>query len=163
MGCDAPCLLVVCRVSRHSQPPPSSPSHSSEATTAGGGTPRPPPRHDDCATVGRTVKCRACSSRPSAPRGIGCGNAMSAVGVPWPNVIDPTSPTRCPEEPFVLDRFPDGVGEKAGPFSRARLSATRRPGRARLSAGAPSRMDLPPFVPLRPICDGKKCDATIEA
>ena len=37
MGCDAPCLLVVCRVSRHSQPPPCSPAQSSEATTAGAG------------------------------------------------------------------------------------------------------------------------------
>ena len=66
--------IGVCRVSRHSPPPPCAPSHSSEATTAGGGTLRPPPRHDDCATGGRTVKCRACSSRPSAPRGIGCGH-----------------------------------------------------------------------------------------
>ena len=184
--------IGVCRVSRHSQPPPCSPSHSSEATTAAGGTPRPPPRHDDCATVGRTVQCRACSSRPSAPRGIGCGNAISTVGVPWPNVIDPTlpgrhtpvgaadhrawapgssrhshndptSPTRCPEESFVLDRFPDGVREKFGTLSRARLSAARRPGRARSNAGAPSRMDLPPFVPLRSTSDGRKCDATIEA
>ena len=95
-----------------------------------------------------------------------CGvhrDAMSTVGVPWPNVIDPTSPTRCPEEPFLLDTFPDGVREKFGTLSRARLSAARRPGRARSSAGAPSRRDLPPFVPLRSICDGRKCDATIEA
>ena len=95
-----------------------------------------------------------------------CGvhrDAISTVGFPWPNVIDPTSPTRCPEEPFVLDRFPDGVREKLGPLSRARLSAARCPGRARSSAGAPSRRDRPPFVPLRSASDGKKCDATIEA
>ena len=179
-------------MSRHSPPPPCSPSHSSEATTAGGGTPRPPPRHDDCATVGRTVQCRSCSSRPSAPRGLGCGKAISTVGVPLPNVIDPTlpgrhtpvgvpiivpglpaapgssqndptSPTRCPEELFLLDTFPDGVREKFGTLSRARLSAARRPGRARSNAGAPSRRDRPAFVPLRPISNGKKCDATIEA
>ena len=76
---------------------------------------------------------------------------------------DPTSPTRRPEKHFVLDRFPDGVREKFGTLSRARLSAARCPGRARSSAGAPSRMDPPAFVPLRPISNGKKCDATIEA
>ena len=174
-------------MSRHSH----SPSPSSEATTAGGGTPRPPPRHDDCATVGRTVKCRACSSRSSAPRGIGCGHHVHsrrpvaqrdrshpsrethpcgradhrawAPGCSRHSHNDPTSPTRCPEESFVLDRFPDGVGEKFGTLSRARCSAARCPGRARSSAGAPSRKDLPPFVPLRSTSDGKKCDATIEA
>ena len=76
---------------------------------------------------------------------------------------DPTSPTRCPEEPFLLDTFSNGVGEKFGTLSRARLSAARCPGRARSSAGAPSRRDRPPFVPLRSTSDGKKCDATIEA
>ena len=146
--------FVACRVT---PPPPCAPSHSSEATTAGGGTPRPPPRHDDCATVGRTVQCRACSSRPSAPRGIGCGHvgisrAGREVHVPVDTVLwcpsghhvhsrrpvaqrdrsqpsrethpcgcadhrawapgssrrshnDPTSPTRCPEEPDLTPGF----------------------------------------------------------
>ena len=76
---------------------------------------------------------------------------------------DPTSPTRCPEEPFLLDRFPDGVRNKFETLSRARCSAARCPGRARSSAGAPSRRDRPPFVPLRSPSDGRKCDATIEA
>jgi len=68
-----------------------------------------------------------------------------------------------PRRAFLLDRFPDGVREKFGTLSRARCSAARCPGRARSSAGAPSRMDLPAFVPLRSTSDGKKCDATIEA
>ena len=95
-----------------------------------------------------------------------CGRAdhrACAPGCSRHSHNDPTSPTRLPEESFLLDRFPDGVREKFGTLSRARLSAARRPGRARSSAGAPSRRDLPPFVPLRLTSDGKKCDATIEA
>ena len=186
MSCEAPCLLAFCRVSRHSQPPPCSPPHSSEATTAGGVL---RDRHRGTTTA-RQLGERSSAARarlallPHEGSAVGmwesrvlgeisksvwkpfCGvhrDAMSTVGVPWPNVIDSTSPTRCPEEPFLLDRFPDWVREKFGTLSRARLSAARRPGRARSSAGAPSRRDLQAFVPLRPICDGKKCDATIEA
>ena len=215
MSCEAPCLLAFCRVSRHSQPPPCSPPHSSEATTAGGVL---RDRHRGTTTA-RQLGERSSAARarlallPHEGSAVGmwesrvlgeisksvwkpfCGfhrDAIAAVGVPWPNVIDPTlpgrhtpvgaadhrawapgnsrhsqndptSPTRCPEEPFLLDRFPDGVREKFGTLSRARCSAARCPGRARSSAGAPSRRDLPPFVPLRSTSDGKKCDATIEA
>ena len=189
MGCDAPCLLVcvACRVTHHRhhvrRPTPAKrqPPRRGYATTAtaarrlrDGWANGEVPRvlvSPFCPTRDRLWERHFRSRRPVAQRDRShpsrethpCGRADHRAWAPGTLTNDPTSPTRCPEEPFLLDTFPDGVREKSGTLARARCSAARRPGRARSNAGAPSRKDRPAFVPLRPICDGRKCDATIEA
>ena len=131
-------MLVACRVTQHRH-------HVRRITPAKrqppGGTPRPPPRHDDCATVGRTVQCRACSSRPSAPRGSGCGHvgisrAGRDVHVPVDTVL------WCPSGRHFHSRRPVAQRDRSQPSRE-----THPCGRADHRAWAPGTLTMTPHHP----------------